>query len=160
MGCFYNNFFIQLINKIFSLCLLFYCSLLMNKIMFQTEAELLDEASRLLNHSVSNSSTIHEVIKHIQEEPPTVFEGYEWNEYEQGLILGAFFWLHWTTQVPGGLLAAKYGTKVIFGMANFTAVLCCFVIPVASTLGWKCLIFIRCLQGILAVRFLYILIFS
>ncbi|KAL9702381.1 hypothetical protein quinque_005899 [Culex quinquefasciatus] len=46
-------------------------------------------------------------------------DGFEWNEYEQGLVLGAFFWLHWVTQIPGGVLARKYGTKmgVICGVA-------------------------------------------
>lgn len=82
---------------------------------------------------------------------PDTFEGFEWNEYEQGLILGAFFWLHWSTQIAGGLLAGKYGTKLIYGLSNFTGVLCCFLIPVASYWGWKALIFVRCLQGILAV---------
>ncbi|KAF2878881.1 hypothetical protein ILUMI_27289, partial [Ignelater luminosus] len=78
------------------------------------------------------------------------FEGFEWNEYQQGLILGAFFWLHWTTQIPGGLLANKYGTKLIFGLSNFSGVLFCFVIPAASFMGYKCLIFVRVIQGIVA----------
>lgn len=86
-----------------------------------------------------------------QQEKAPEDEGFTWNEYQQGLILGAFFWLHWTTQVPGGLLAQKYGTKLIYGLSNFTGVLCCFVIPVASYWGWEALIFVRCIQGILAV---------
>lgn len=104
----------------------------------------------MLNLTAKNE-TLDEAISIIETEEHTVFEGFDWNEYQQGLILGAFFWLHWTTQVPGGLLAAKYGTKLIFGLANFTAVLCCFAVPIASTLGWKCLIFVRCVQGIVAV---------
>ncbi|KAK5640472.1 hypothetical protein RI129_011283 [Pyrocoelia pectoralis] len=76
--------------------------------------------------------------------------GFEWNEYQQGLILGAFFWLHWLTQIPGGMLANKYGTKLIFGLANFVSVLLCFLIPTASFLGYEYLIVIRLLQGTIA----------
>jgi ACS family sodium-dependent inorganic phosphate cotransporter-like MFS transporter 5 len=86
-----------------------------------------------------------------------VFQGnasrvaFPWNEKEQSRVLGAFFWLHWVTQVPGGILGSKYGAKLVFGLANFTAVLCCFFIPMAAFVGHEYLIGLRILQGILAV---------
>jgi Na(+)-dependent inorganic phosphate cotransporter len=85
-----------------------------------------------------------------------VFQGnasrvaFPWNEKEQSRVLGAFFWLHWVTQVPGGILGSKYGAKLVFGLANFTAVLCCFFIPMAAFVGHEYLIGLRILQGILA----------
>ncbi|KAE8747675.1 hypothetical protein FOCC_FOCC005654 [Frankliniella occidentalis] len=50
-------------------------------------------------------------------------EGFDWDERQQGLVLGAFFWLHWAMQVPGGVLARRYGTKLVFGLANLIPVL-------------------------------------
>lgn len=110
--------------------------------------ETSDNMSAPATLRIPSSMTTPKNLPHQEKAPED--EGFTWNEYEQGLILGAFFWLHWTTQVPGGLLAQKYGTKLIYGLSNFTGVLCCFVIPVASYWGWKALIFVRCIQGILA----------
>ncbi|XP_063910758.1 sialin [Zophobas morio] len=75
---------------------------------------------------------------------------FAWNEKQQSSILGAFFWLHWLTQVPGGILGSKYGAKLVFGLANFTAILCCFFIPMSAFMGHQYLIALRIVQGILA----------
>lgn len=46
-------------------------------------------------------------------------------------------------------MAAKYGTKLIFGYANFIGCLLCCFIPLASYLDYNLLIFIRVLQGVI-----------
>ncbi|XP_017772050.1 PREDICTED: sialin-like [Nicrophorus vespilloides] len=97
-----------------------------------------------LNESSINGT---ESVEQMQE--PADETKFEWNEKQQGLILGAFFWLHWATQVPGGILAAKYGTKMIFGVSNFVGVLFCFIMPWASYMGPEYLIFLRVVQGII-----------
>ncbi|XP_077286256.1 na[+]-dependent inorganic phosphate cotransporter [Arctopsyche grandis] len=74
-------------------------------------------------------------------------EGFSWDERQQNLVLGAFFWVSWLMQLPGGVLAHKYGTKLVFGLANFAAVLCCFIIPPASHIHYSAVIVVRCLQG-------------
>lgn len=78
-------------------------------------------------------------------------EGFEWDENQQNLVLGAFYWVNWLMQVPGGVLAHKYGTKTVFGLFNFAAVLCCFIIPAASHLHYSAAIAVRCLQGLFSV---------
>lgn len=77
---------------------------------------------------------------------------FAWDEKKQGLILGAFFWLHWVTQIPGGILAQKYGTKKVYGLSNFAGALFSFLIPVAAYLGYQCLIVVRVLQGLVTVK--------
>ncbi|CAH1999139.1 unnamed protein product [Acanthoscelides obtectus] len=81
-----------------------------------------------------------------------VFESrkFNWNEKQQGSILGSFFWLHWVTQIPGGILAGRYGTKIIFGLSNWSAALLCFIIPWMAYRGPEWLIFVRILQGLFA----------
>lgn len=74
---------------------------------------------------------------------------FDWNEKVQGHVLGSFFWLHWTTQIPGGLLAGKYGTKLVFGLSNFAGVVFCFAIPFFAKLGSTHLMVLRLVQGIL-----------
>ncbi|XP_012216801.1 putative inorganic phosphate cotransporter [Linepithema humile] len=78
----------------------------------------------------------------------TYEDRFAWNEYEQGLVLGAYYWLHWLSQLPGGLLSRRYGTKIVFGLGNFLTALLGFFIPYATHL--YALIFLRMLQGLIA----------
>ncbi|XP_067628286.1 sialin [Eurosta solidaginis] len=76
-------------------------------------------------------------------------DGFAWNEYQQGLILGSFYWAHWVSQIPGGMLAKKYGTKLVFGLANAIGCWICLVIPLASYWSYEILIWLRILQGLI-----------
>ncbi|PNF40123.1 hypothetical protein B7P43_G10001 [Cryptotermes secundus] len=75
---------------------------------------------------------------------------FDWDEKQQGLILGSFFWLFWTTQVPGGLLAQRYGTKLVFGLTNGIPCLLSFFIPLFARADYRALVFLRALQGFIA----------
>ncbi|XP_026294582.1 sialin-like isoform X1 [Frankliniella occidentalis] len=77
-------------------------------------------------------------------------EGFDWDERQQGLVLGAFFWLHWAMQVPGGVLARRYGTKLVFGLANLIPVLLTLLVPVVAYWDYRALLAIRFLQGLIA----------
>ncbi|XP_011881463.1 PREDICTED: sialin isoform X2 [Vollenhovia emeryi] len=78
----------------------------------------------------------------------TYADRFAWNEYEQGLTLGAYYWLHWMSQLPGGLLARRYGTKLVFGLANLLTALLGFLIPYVTHLYM--LIALRVIQGLIA----------
>lgn len=78
----------------------------------------------------------------------TYEDRFAWNEYQQGLALGAYYWLHWLSQLPGGLLARRYGTKLVFGLGNLLTALLGFLIPYATHL--YALITLRALQGLIA----------
>ncbi|XP_046481434.2 sialin isoform X3 [Neodiprion pinetum] len=75
---------------------------------------------------------------------------FSWNEYEQGLALGGYYWLHWAMQLPGGILARRYGTKLVFGLANFIPALLGFFIPLFARYHLYAFVLIRVLQGALA----------
>lgn len=76
---------------------------------------------------------------------------FEWNELEQNRVLGAFFWLHWTTQIFGGIFAARYGTKLIFGLSNFLSSFLCLFVPIAANWHINYLIALRIAQGLIGV---------
>ena len=76
-------------------------------------------------------------------------DGFKWDEHTQSTVLGSFFWLHWATQLPGGILASKYGTKFIFGLANFVPSVMCLVIPLVCYLDYRWMIGLRFMQGVL-----------
>jgi ACS family sodium-dependent inorganic phosphate cotransporter-like MFS transporter 5 len=74
-----------------------------------------------------------------------------WDEHEQNMILGSFFASMWITQIPGGILSQKYGTKKVFGFSQFSAVLVAFLLPWSARTGAWGLIIMRFFQGLLHV---------
>ncbi|KAL7015356.1 hypothetical protein ACKWTF_016412 [Chironomus riparius] len=75
-------------------------------------------------------------------------DGFKWNEHKQGMYLGSFYWLHWMSQIPGGILATKFGTKTIFGLANFIPCALCLLTPIVSYLDYKVLVILRITSGV------------
>ena len=47
------------------------------------------------------------------------------------------------------MLAQKYGSKLIFGLANIIGCLMCVLMPLASYFDYKALIFLRVIQGLI-----------
>ncbi|XP_049852948.1 sialin-like [Schistocerca gregaria] len=72
---------------------------------------------------------------------------YDWDEYQQGMILGGFFSCYWSSQVLGGVLAQKFGTKKVFGLCTLAICLLSILIPVAATIDYRAVVVIRCMQG-------------
>lgn len=79
---------------------------------------------------------------------------FEWDEYQQNSVLGAFFLLHMIMQIPGGVLAQRYGSKTVFGLSNGLSALLAFAIPGSAKIHFQVLACIRLLQGFIAVIFI------
>ncbi|XP_066993790.2 sialin isoform X2 [Anabrus simplex] len=74
---------------------------------------------------------------------------FDWDEHQQSLILGGFFWFHWVLQVPGGILAQRYGTKLVFGLSNWIGCLLAALIPACASINYQAIVVLRVLQGII-----------
>ncbi|KAK3927977.1 Vesicular glutamate transporter 2 [Frankliniella fusca] len=104
-----------------------------------------------LNETVANASLVLAgVLGTEQAEPVEEWTRFDWDERQQGLVLGAFFWLHWLTQLPGGILARRFGTKLVFGLSNAVPGLMAALIPAASHWDYRALLALRLVQGIIA----------
>lgn len=55
-------------------------------------------------------------------------------------------------QIPGGVLAQRYGTKTVFGISNGVAAILSFAVPASAKFNYKALVALRVLQGLIAVR--------
>ncbi|CRK96190.1 CLUMA_CG009619, isoform A [Clunio marinus] len=77
-------------------------------------------------------------------------DGFKWDEHQQSHVLGSFYWLHWLTQLPGGILATKYGTKYIFLFSNLFACLLCIIMPISCYFNYRWMTFLRVIQGFIA----------
>uniref|UniRef100_UPI00358F4804 sialin-like isoform X1 n=2 Tax=Myxine glutinosa TaxID=7769 RepID=UPI00358F4804 len=73
---------------------------------------------------------------------------YRWNSKEQGLLLGAFFYGYIITQVPGGYLAGRVGSKLPMGLGIGLTALLSLVTPIAASFGLPCIFAVRFLQGL------------
>lgn len=73
-----------------------------------------------------------------------------WDEYQQNLILSSYYWLHWATQIPGGILALHFGPKRVFGLSNFLVGLLTFFVPISVSSDYHMLVILRLAQGLIA----------
>ncbi|KAL0275710.1 UNVERIFIED_CONTAM: hypothetical protein PYX00_003493 [Menopon gallinae] len=73
---------------------------------------------------------------------------FEWGEFQQGLILGAFFYGYMSSQIPGGRIAEIYGMKPVFGTAVLLNGVLCLLIPLFARFHWVLLFIIRVVQGL------------
>lgn len=89
------------------------------------------------------SSSSHERFEQVEYER----DGFKWDELQQSYVLGSFFWLNWATQLPGGILAARYGTKFIFGFSNFISCVISIFMPLTCYLDYRWMVGWRLLQG-------------
>ena len=71
-----------------------------------------------------------------------------WNKGIQGHVLGSFFYGYLISQIPGGILAEKYGGKWVFGLSLAIATVATLLTPVAAQLSFGLLIFLRVVVGI------------
>lgn len=74
---------------------------------------------------------------------------FDWNGHEQSMVLGSVYWLGWIANIPGGVLANKFGPKIVFGVSNFLASLLSFICPMATYYHINALIVVRAIQGLL-----------
>ncbi|XP_077989953.1 vesicular glutamate transporter 1-like [Glandiceps talaboti] len=72
---------------------------------------------------------------------------FHWDSKLQGVILGSFFYGYILTQIPGGLLANKYGGKLVFGGGILATALLTILTPIATVWSVYFLIAIRIMEG-------------
>jgi len=82
---------------------------------------------------------------------------FDWDERIQGLVLSSFFWGYVITQMPGGMLADKYGGKATLGLGMLFSSIGTIITPfVARSYGPEVLIILRLVIGLAQVWFLWI----
>ncbi|XP_065204361.1 sialin-like [Planococcus citri] len=72
---------------------------------------------------------------------------FDWDEYQQGLVLSSYFWIHWLTEIPGGILSHHFGFKKVVGVSNFLTAVGTFLIPFSAKYSFNVLMALRIFQG-------------
>lgn len=74
-----------------------------------------------------------------------------WDEHQQNLILGSFFWGYLMTELPGGRLAEVVGARRVLGVSMLLASLLTLVTPAAANLSYLAIVALRAFIGFLLV---------
>ena len=70
----------------------------------------------------------------------------------QGMVLGSIFWGYVLTQIPGGVLAERFGPKIVFLICMGTVGVASMLLPVAAQVHPYMLMALRVIQGFAQVR--------
>lgn len=79
----------------------------------------------------------------------------EFDKVQQGHILGAFFYGYLISQIPGGILAEKFGGKRVFGVFTAISTVATLLTPSGAKLGLGILLFLRVLVGLGSVSLFF-----
>lgn len=80
-----------------------------------------------------------------------------WDDNKFSLFMGAFYWSYWATELPGGILAQRFGGKKVMGLCVTMAGILNFLLPFACNHDYLLASFVRALQGLSLVRFANVL---
>ncbi|CAL1262078.1 unnamed protein product, partial [Larinioides sclopetarius] len=75
-------------------------------------------------------------------------EQHNWDSRTQGIILGAFYYGYFITQLPGGIMAEKFSAKWVFGLGILITAICSLLTPLAASMGKASMIAARILGGL------------
>nr|CAD7200057.1 unnamed protein product [Timema douglasi] len=73
---------------------------------------------------------------------------FTWSEETQGFILSGYFYGYAVGQLPGGILAERYGGKLMFGLGTFISALLTVVSPFAIWVSEELFFALRLLEGL------------
>lgn len=96
---------------------------------------------------LQNSTKCTDVI--IQEEETANQTGeFNWDHKTRGIILGSFFYGYVISQIPGGYLSRRFGSKRLFGYGILIAAIASLFTPLAARWNVYALIALRVFEGI------------
>lgn len=74
---------------------------------------------------------------------------FDWDEKTQGLLLSGFYYGYCLSQILGGFLALKFGSKWVLGVGLLSTAIFTFLTPIVTRMGGSTSLFIlRILEGI------------
>ncbi|XP_065221658.1 sodium-dependent phosphate transport protein 3-like [Planococcus citri] len=75
---------------------------------------------------------------------------FDWSESEKNIVLSGYHWLNYISILPGGVLAHKFGSKIMAGYAQLISSTMSSLIPIVATYGPLKVAWLRAVQGVLS----------
>jgi MFS family permease len=82
-------------------------------------------------------------VKNVSNRSENYGPRYDWSTIEKNYILGSYFWGYIITQIPGGRLAERFGSKIVVGVGLLSASVLTLLIPAASNIHYYLVLLIR-----------------
>ena len=76
---------------------------------------------------------------------------FDWDKTVQSTILSCFYWWYVISQVVGGVLTQRFGTKAVFGYSQLATAISSLLIPAAAEIHFSAIIVLRSIQGFASV---------
>ncbi|BES92160.1 transporter [Nesidiocoris tenuis] len=73
---------------------------------------------------------------------------FDWDPAIQSAIISSFYWCYVISQVAGGILVQKFGTKAVFGFSQLATACSSLLIPRAAEAHYSLVVVLRSIQGI------------
>lgn len=73
---------------------------------------------------------------------------FDWAKENAGMILSSFFWGYIVSQVPAGILAQKFGGKIVLFCATITYSMLTIMTPFVVVVGWEYVVAFRVISGL------------
>ncbi|XP_014234193.1 sialin [Trichogramma pretiosum] len=73
---------------------------------------------------------------------------FDWSTDVEIWIINSFYWCYLLSQVAGGMLTQRFGTKLVFGGSQFATAICSLLIPEAAYIGYVPVVILRSIQGV------------
>jgi ACS family sodium-dependent inorganic phosphate cotransporter len=87
-------------------------------------------------------------VKNVSNRSENYGPRYDWSAIEKNYILGSYFWGYIITQIPGGRLAERFGSKIVVGVGLLSASVLTLLIPAASNIHYYLVLLIRVCLGL------------
>jgi len=76
---------------------------------------------------------------------------FNWTIAEQTWVIGCYFYGYMLTNIPGAVLAKRYGIRIVFGIAGLLSSILTMIIPTVARLHFGLLMVTRTMVGLLHV---------
>ncbi|XP_053204770.1 sialin-like isoform X2 [Panonychus citri] len=73
---------------------------------------------------------------------------FNWNQYDQALVLGGYFYTFTASQLIGGVITDKSNIVILMSLTQAFAAICTLASPIAASISIYCLIAVRALTGL------------
>lgn len=83
---------------------------------------------------------------------------FNWDKNTQGLILASYFVGYLITEIPGGWLSLKFGSKIVLALAILIASILTIILPFAARIHYTLLILSRFLIGAAHVTIIFLIL--
>jgi MFS family permease len=104
----------------------------------------------MAGHNITaNETGLHECNRNATDKKSQIEgEFHDWDDHTQAIILGGFFYGYVLTQIPGGIMAERFGAKWIFGGSILITAILSLLGPVAARTHYILFIVTRIGQGL------------